>query len=118
MVKYTPPPLDRRIQLAITDVLPEDTDSFGQESPEPRLVTVWANRRDSNLAVEEVGDSAQVVAGGTVWTIRERNVDGLEYVVDKTGRRFYIRAPAREVGGANAGMRSRYLELITERRSG
>lgn len=121
MVTYNPPPLNRRIHLYKL-ALDRDTDQFGQEldtgDNAPEKITVWANRRDTSMALEEVGDSSEILTGSTIWTIRERDTVGVEYLDGDDGRRYYLKAPARQRGGENAGMRARYLELVTDRSSG
>ena len=101
MPQYRPPVLDRRITLML-----------------PGRPKVWANRNDAPVAMEDIGETSNVIIGITVWTIHERNLDGLERLVDADDQVYYLRVPPIERGGIGHGMRAKMIELHTERRSG
>ena len=111
-MKYRPPVLDRRITLRLIRYAANGLPLAPVDTP------VWANRRDSALALEEIGDTASIISGTTVWTIRE--LDGqwdVNEVVGDDEAIYQLRGTKIERGGENAGMRARYIELPTNRRS-
>ena len=120
MPTYHPPPLTRRIKLLTPNpnLAPDETGAPDFGTYPPVAVPVMANRRDTTLALEELGDSTQVISGVTVWTIRERDMAGVEELVGDDGATYFMRSPPIVRGGDVTGMRTYWLELPTERRSG
>lgn len=137
MPEYNPPVLDREIKIRNPEDEPEfETDDFGrpvddagQVIDEPDWgIQVWANKRDQT-PFTEIGESVQIRAGRSVFTIRHREgVSPNSVIVDRfglapsqpdsDGTPFVLAGNPVERGGVNGGMFQRYLELHCERRSG
>ena len=96
-MKYKTPVLDRRITL---HVIPFDEDGLpDRESIED--VIVWAGRRDTALALEEIGDSSSLISGTTVWTIHDRDIPAIDTLTGDDGRVYAMRSPADAPGRRN-----------------
>ena len=116
---YTPPRLTQRIRIRNpADEPARERDTFGAPiGPEPVWgVVVWAHRRDQS-AFTEIGESVQVRAGRTVFTIRKRpGIRADDEIVDSGGIIYsFVGAPV-EKGPSSTHIGSRYFLLYCERR--
>ena len=115
-MRYRPPKLDRRVLIRDPSRAPVALrDAFGR----PMAVgeygrKVWASVRDARV-VDEVGDGVETRGTQTVFTVRYRELPADFVVVHKGIEYLSIGAPVLR-GGADGGMRARYVELWTERR--
>ena len=127
MPEYNPPILDREIKIrnpGAKPVIPRDdfgrpVDDAGNVIDEPDWgIRVWANRRDQ-APFTEIGESVQIRAGRSVFTIRHRaGVFPNAEIVDSDGTPFVLAGNPVERGGVNGEMYELYLELYCERRTG
>ena len=112
---YTPPRLTQKIRIRNpADEPARERDRFGAPiGPEPVYgVVVWAHRRDQS-AFTEIGESVQVRAGRTVFTIRKR--DGIradDEIVDSDGIVFTLTGSPVEKGPSSTHIGSQILPAV------
>ena len=119
MMRYVPPRLNELIRIRNPQEEPtRDRDAFGAPTDDEPVwgIEVWASKRDQ-APFTEIGESIQVRAGRTVFTIRKR--DGIRAdaeIVDSGGIIYsFVGAPI-ERGGNQGRMAARYYEIFAERR--
>lgn len=129
MPQYNPPILDRLIKIRNPEDKPEiQRDDFGRAVEPDWGIEVWAGRRDQ-APFTEIGESVQIRAGRSVFTVRHRSGISPNAVIidrkgltpsqpDSDGTPFAVAGNPVERGGVMGEMVERYLELHCERRTG